>query len=149
MIVVPLTFDPKRFLKLSEVAVQCRGGVAEWRKLSSLQFHGEYLIIGLEQCETPEEARRYRGALLKIRPSESPPLPEGVYYHYQIIGLKVYTVAGDYIGEIRSILETGSNDVYVVRGEEGEQLVPALKNVIKEIDIDSKRMVIRPMETEG
>jgi 16S rRNA processing protein RimM len=75
-------------------------------------------------------------------------LPEGVYYHYQIIGLGVYTVDGDYLGKIMSIFETGSNDVYVVRGEDKEYLIPAIKDVIKEIDLEAKKMIVKLMEAE-
>ncbi|MCI0903504.1 MAG: 16S rRNA processing protein RimM, partial [Chloroflexi bacterium] len=64
------------------------------------------------------------------------------YFHYQLIGLKVRTVAGEELGELAEILETGSNDVYVVRGVAGEILVPALSPVVREIDIDAGLMVV-------
>jgi len=75
---------------------------------------------------------------------ESPPLPEDVYYYYQIIGLKVFTVDGVYIGGVSDIIETGSNDVYVVRDEEKEYLIPAIRDVIKDIDIGNRRIIISP-----
>lgn len=96
VIVLPLTFDPERFSKLNEVAVQVRDRI-EHKKLRSVRPHQNNLLIGFEGCETPEDARRYRGALVKIKGSESPKLPDGVYYHYQIIGLSVYTINGDHL----------------------------------------------------
>ncbi|WP_333652123.1 ribosome maturation factor RimM [Dissulfurispira sp.] len=147
VIVLPLTFDPERFSKLKEVAVQVQDRI-EHKKLKSVRPHRNNLLIGFEGCETPEDARRYRGALIKIKESESPKLADGVYYHYQIIGLSVYTIDGDYLGKIMSIFETGSNDVYVVRGEEREYLIPAIKDVIREIDLEAKKMIVKLMEAE-
>jgi 16S rRNA processing protein RimM len=147
VIVQPLTFDPKRFSGLKEVAVQVRDRI-EQKKLRSVRPYKNNVLIGFEGCETPEDARRYRGALIKIRESESPKLAGGVYYHCQIIGLNVYTIDGDYLGKIMSIFETGSNDVYVVIGEDREYLIPAIKDVIQEIDLETKKMIVKPMEVE-
>ncbi|MCL4537491.1 MAG: ribosome maturation factor RimM [Nitrospirae bacterium] len=145
LMVLPLTFDPERFSGLGEVAVQHQG-VIEWKRLKSVRPHKNNLLLSFEGCGTPEDARKYRSALIKIKKSESPKLPTGVYYQYQIIGLSVYTVKGDYLGEVESIFETGSNDVYVVRGEDKEYLVPAIKDVVKEIDLESKKIIVKPME---
>lgn len=147
VIVLPLTFDPKRFSKLKEVAVQVQDRI-EQKKIRSERPYKNNLLIGFEGCETLEDARRYRGALIKIKESESPKLPDGVYYYYQIIGLGIYTIDGDYLGKITSIFETGSNDVYVVRGEDREYLIPAIKDVIKEVDLEAKKMTVKPMEAE-
>ena len=67
--------------------------------------------------------------------SDIPNAKEGEYFHFQLIGLNVWTVSGDELGEITEILETGSNDVYVVAGPEGEVLVPALGHVVIDIDV--------------
>lgn len=147
VIVQPLTFDPKRFSELKEVTVQVKNRI-EQKKIGSVRLHKNNLLITFSGCETPEDARRYRGALIKIKESESPKLPDGVYYHYQIIGLNVYAINGEYLGKIKSILETGSNDVYIVRGEDREYLIPAIKDVVKEIDLESKKMIVKPMEVE-
>lgn len=147
VVVQPLTFDPKRFSELNEVAVQVQNRI-EQKKIRSVRPHKNNLLIAFEGCETPEDARRYRGALIKIKESESPKLPEGVYYHYQIIGLGVYTIDGEYLGKITSIFETASNDVYVVRGEEREYLIPAIKDVIREINLGAKKMIVKLMEAE-
>lgn len=156
MLAMPLTFDPERFFRLHEVAIPPRGrgsekghpdGPAVWKKLKSVRLHGNLLLLALEGCESPEEARRYRGALLQIKRSESPHLPEGTYYHYQIIGLAVHRVDGTHLGKVVAILETGSNDVYVVRGEGREYLIPALREAIKQIDLESKKMTVELMDS--
>ncbi len=145
LIVMPLTFDQDRLLKLHEVSIESQG-VTEKKRIISVRPHKNNLLIGFEGCENPEDARKYRGALIKIEESESPRLPDGIYYHYQIIGLDVYTDKGEYLGQVRSILQTGSNDVYIVRGKDREYLIPAIKDFIKEIDLKTSKMIVRPME---
>lgn len=165
ILVLPLTFDPKRFFDLQKVAIHFEtphkssktssrvknspGNEKhdpEWKRLKSVKSHNDLILLGLENCDTPEEARKYRGALIKISHTESPELPEGLYYHYQITGLSVYTVDGDLLGEIVEIMETSSNDIYVVRGNSREYLVPAIKDVIKDIDLKSGKMTVKLME---
>jgi len=85
---------------------------------------------------------RLTGQWLCVDQSSVPEAEEGEYFHYQIIGLKVISVTGEDLGEITDILETGSNDVYVVVGLTGEILVPAIRDVIKEIDVLSGLMTV-------
>ena len=74
------------------------------------------------------------------------PLPEGEYYHDQIIGLQVVTTGGERIGEITDILEGQSNDNYIVRGARGEVLIPAIADVIRFIDLAAGRLTIEAIE---
>lgn len=69
-----------------------------------------------------------------------------MYYHEQIIGTSVYTTQGELIGIVESILETGSNDVYVVKQDEREYLIPAIKDVIKKVDLKNGRILIETIE---
>ncbi len=82
------------------------------------------------------------GRYLTIPPSESPQLPDGEYFHFQLLGLRVETTEGELLGKITEILETGSNDVYVVKGETGEVLVPALTGVITDVRVDEGVMLV-------
>jgi 16S rRNA processing protein RimM len=76
-----------------------------------------------------------------------PPLPEGEYYHHQLLGLLVFNETGTLLGKIVEIIETRANDVYVVQPEEGsELLLPALKDVILGVDLNTGRMLVRPPE---
>ena len=74
------------------------------------------------------------------------PLPEGQYYHHQIIGLKVRTTRGEYIGEITDILSGQSNDNYIVRGPTGEVLIPAIEDIVKAVDLDAGIVTIEAIE---
>jgi len=107
----------------------------------------EGLLIDFEGDNTPEEARLKTNLLVFVRTDELPPLPEGEYYHHQLIGLQVETIAGDNLGTLFDILKTGANDVYVVRSpDHPEVLLPAIKDVIISVDIARKVMVVNPPE---
>ena len=88
------------------------------------------------------QAKTLIGAELFIPQSELPELDEDTYYWYDLIGIEVVTMTGEFLGRIESIIETGSNDVYVVKSNEKEVLIPALESVVLEIDLAHKRMQV-------
>ncbi|MEJ2549349.1 MAG: ribosome maturation factor RimM [Anaerolineales bacterium] len=72
------------------------------------------------------------------------PLPEGEFFHWQIVGLHVITTAGEELGTIEEIMETGANDVYLVRDSTGKEiLLPAIESVIQDVDLENERIVVR------
>ena len=83
--------------------------------------------------------------MVEIAEETLPPLQKNEFYHRQIIGLIVVTPEGKKIGQIAEIIETGSNDVYVVKGQGKEYLIPAIKDVISCIDLSSGTVIIAPM----
>jgi 16S rRNA processing protein RimM len=92
-------------------------------------------------------ADRFRHALLQIPENELPPLPEGEYYRFQLIGLTVVTREDTVLGTLDEIIETGANDVYRVHPSEGaDVLLPALADVIVSVDLAARRMVVDPPE---
>jgi 16S rRNA processing protein RimM len=80
-----------------------------------------------------------------IEQNQDNPLPDGQYYHRQIIGLKVRTTQGELLGDVTEILTGKSNDNYIVRGERGEVLIPAIEDVIRSIDLKRGEIVIEPI----
>lgn len=106
------------------------------------------LALTFAGVETPEQADRFRGLDLEILESALPPAPEGAYYHYQIIGLRVVTSQGGTLGRVKEILETPGNDVYVVVPEAGgaEVLIPAIGDVVKKIDVRAGVITADPPE---
>jgi 16S rRNA processing protein RimM len=78
--------------------------------------------------------------------SQDYPLPEGQYYHDQIIGLQVKTTRGELLGTITEVLSGKSNDNYIVRGARGEILIPAIEDVVKAIDLDQGCITIEAIE---
>jgi 16S rRNA processing protein RimM len=100
------------------------------------------MVLKLVEVDSPEAAEALRGNTLTIPPSSLPSLPEDTYYHYHLIGMEVYTREGRPLGVIADILITGSNDVYVVRKGTKDLLVPALPDVILDVDVSKGRMIV-------
>ena len=104
------------------------------------------LVLRLDGIETGEQAEALRGKWLEVPQEQVPPLPRGRYYHFQLMGMRVYTVQDQYLGVIDEILATGANDVYLVREGGKEVLIPALEEVIKEVDVENGIMRVELME---
>jgi len=115
-------------------------------QLTSIDVHKQYIVLGIEGISTPDEARLLVGCSILIEKKRFKTLPPGEYYWFEIVGLKVFTESGELLGEVKEILPTGSNDVYVVRDRSKEYLIPATQPVIREIDLKRGIMVIHPLE---
>ncbi|MFN3974456.1 MAG: ribosome maturation factor RimM, partial [Dehalococcoidia bacterium] len=129
-----LTERPERFRRGSELFIQGKP-----YRLQRVRREKGALIVWLAGVETPEAAQALRGQLLEV--PFTPPPPER-FYHFQILGLEVWTDTGEFLGNVQDILQTGSNDVYVVHGPRGEVLIPAIDAVVQKIDLDKRRMVV-------
>jgi 16S rRNA processing protein RimM len=114
--------------------------------VDSVRRHGEEMLLLLKNIHGRDEAERLRGKIFSIRVDDLPPLPKGVYYLHQIEGLEVFTEQGERLGRVKEILKTGANDVYVVQGDKGEILLPAIPQVIRAVRLEEKRIVVRLME---
>jgi len=137
-----LTDFPNRFRQLRTVYLgeEARPVTLErWRPL------GDQVLLKFREINTPEEAALFRGQLVLIPEEEVIPLPAGQYYLYQIIGLDVVTDNGQVLGRVTEVLATGCNDVYVVQGPLGEILVPAIPDVVQTVDLEGRRLVVRPL----
>jgi len=136
-----LTDIPDRFAQIERVYIRHRPF-----RVRGTRTVQRGILLQLEGIDDPEAVDKLRGAAIEIPIAEIAPLPEGQYYIHDLIGLKVQTVQGQVLGHLREVIETGSNDVYVVaRQEKDEVLVPAIKDVVKEIDLHTGRMVIDPI----
>lgn len=127
---------------LAEVETVYLGEAAEPHSLRGVRIHRKQLLVQLADCSDRETADTFRGQLVQIRGEAASPPPPGRYYQHQLLGLSVVTDEGEALGEIVEIIETGSNDVYVVRGPAGELLLPVLRSVIQSIDLEARRVVV-------
>ena len=110
--------------------------------VEKLRWHRDALLLKLGNCDDRDQADELRGLLVQILIEDAVPLEEGEYYHFQLIGVRVETESGEWLGQVVEVLETGANDVYVVRGPWGEVLLPAVDDVVIELDLELKRMVV-------
>jgi 16S rRNA processing protein RimM len=105
-------------------------------RIHSMRHHGDFLLFLFDGYSNPEEVAELRNLLVFVRADDRPPLPEGEYYQHQLLGLRVIGDDGQMLGTLTQILETGANDVYIVRPETGpEILLPAIESVVKQIDL--------------
>jgi 16S rRNA processing protein RimM len=137
-----ITNHPDHLTKIRTVFL---GEEHEQFRASRIRPHpnGKEALVKLAGLDSPEEAAERRGQLVRIALADAPPLPEGEYYHYQLLGIDAVDEAGTFLGRLAEIIETGSNDVYVVRGPAGEVLLPVIEGVILSVDPDAGRMVVR------
>jgi 16S rRNA processing protein RimM len=106
-----------------------------------------YVYLRLKGFNDRSSTEKLRHALLQVPESDLPPLPDGQFYRFQLIGLAVVDRAGDVLGTLDEVIETGANDVYRVHPESGpDLLLPALDDVIVIVDLAARRMVVDPPE---
>ncbi len=141
--VIPLTDFPERFYELKYILLE-NGSKIE---VEDAHFHKQFVLLKFRGLNTRNDIEHLRGKLIYVKREDLVPLPEGHYYQFEIIGLEVYTGQGQYIGEVTDILSTGSNDVYVAE-REGQKpvLIPALKEVVRKIDLDGGKMIVELQE---
>lgn len=100
------------------------------------------MVVRFHGIDSRNAAEALRGKRVHVREKAVPPPPEDTYYYYQVLGMQVVTVEGEEVGAVTEILTTGANDVYVVRREGKETLVPAIADVVVEVDVERRRMVV-------
>ncbi|HEY8489769.1 MAG TPA: ribosome maturation factor RimM [Dehalococcoidia bacterium] len=140
--VQPLTdFPEERFAPGAEVWLRGRRYAVDGARL-----HRGYVYLRLTGVHSANDAEALRDALVEVPEAALRPLPPGEYYRFQILGLAVYSTEGEYLGQVRDVLTTGSNDVYVVRDDGPELLVPAIDDVVKDVDLAAGRMTVELLE---
>lgn len=130
---------PERIKQLKRVFVEKDGLSSEYGVVEAF-IHGQFWVLYLKGITDLDAAARLNGSLLLIPKKERLKLPKDTFYLDEIIGLTVYTTAGAKLGKVADILQTGSNDVYVVRPIDSGQpdiLIPALKSVVRSINADT------------
>jgi 16S rRNA processing protein RimM len=123
------------------------GDKHESATFDTVRVHGDSLLISLRGYDTPEAVGRFRNQWVHVKAKDVPPLPEGQHYKYEIVDLEVIDDQGNPLGRIAEILETGANDVYVVRDEAGREiLLPAIPSVVLEVDMELRQMKVHLLE---
>ncbi len=132
----PSRFDSLQLAYLGDAAHAEPCGVVNSRR------HGDRVILSFEGYSDRTSAEALRELLVQIPVEEVRPLPEGEYYPYQLVGLDVVTLDGEDLGRISDVLFASANDVYVVNGPRGEILLPAISQVIRQVDLSAGRVVV-------
>lgn len=139
----PFTDDISKFEELKYIYIQLKSELKRV-KIEQVRYNKNQVLLKLEGIDSIEEAEKYRNFYLKIEKKSQEELGEDTYYIVDLIGIDVYSDNDEYLGKIEDVFPTGSNDVYVVKDNLGKQiLVPAIAEVVKEVDLKNKKMVIK------
>lgn len=147
MRVFPTTEDPSRFERLKEIIVEICGK-RETFHIQKVAFHKQFVLLTVKEITDINVAELYKNGRILIPDAMAIPLGEDEYYNRDLYGLKVVTEEGEELGEITEIFPTGSNDVYVVKkdGKGKELLLPAIKDCIKNVDLENGVMTVKLLE---
>ena len=138
----PFTDDISKFEDLKYVYIQLKNELKKV-KIEQVRYNKNQVLVKLEGIDSIEEAEKYRNFYLKTEKESQEDLGEDTYYIVDLIGLDVYSDKNEYLGKIEDVFPTGSNDVYVVKDNLGKQiLIPAIADVVKEVDLKNKKMII-------
>lgn len=141
----PLTDFPERFKK-DTVYTYEKNNINRDLTIETSRPHKNFYVIKFREIADMNAAEDLKGGFLKISRDDLMELSADSFYIFEIIGMEVVTDDGIILGAIKDVLQTGSNDLYVVQGEKKEYLIPALKEVVIDIDREKRKMIIKPME---
>jgi 16S rRNA processing protein RimM len=143
--VTPLTDFPERFRELKTALLDDGTSLP----IESVRYHQQFVLLKFRGMDNRNDIEHLRGKLIKVERKDLVQLPAGHYYIFDIVGLEVYTEEEEYLGKITDVLETGSNDVYIVEQKDKQPLlIPALKSVVLQIDIPTGKMIVKLQEWE-
>jgi 16S rRNA processing protein RimM len=146
MKVFPTTDDVRRFKKLKEVLLE-KGSEYLPLEIEGVKFFKQFVIIKFKGYDSINDIEKYKGMSLFVTRENAVPLKKDEYFMADLIGLKVEDDAGQALGELTDVLQTGANDVYVIRCEEGgELLLPAIKQCILDVDVEDGVMKVHVLE---
>jgi 16S rRNA processing protein RimM len=138
----PFTDDISQFEKLKSILIVKDGKLSEV-EIEETKYSKNQVLLKLKGIDTVEEAEKYRGCYLKIARSNSKKLPKDTYFIADLLGLTVYTDENILLGKVEDIYNSGANDIYVIKSEDGKQiLLPGTKEVIKQIDLEQERITV-------
>lgn len=143
--ILPVTDEPKRFLDLKEVIVD-NGKSKSIYKIERVWFHKNFVIIKFYEISDMTSAEKLKGTSIKIDRKEALPLNKDEYYISDLYDMDVYTDENEYLGKIDDIIFTASNDVYQVKCDGKNILLPAIKQCILNVDLNSRKMTVHLME---
>lgn len=145
--VFPLTNDPERFYNLNYIWIfDDKKNERIKFEIESVRILPNGLFLKLKGIDSRNDAERFKGFFLNVDEENTIELKENEYFIKDLLHINVYTDDGKYLGSISDVLQTGANDVYVVKCKDSEILLPAIRDVIKEVDIKNRTMIVHLLE---
>ena len=136
------TDEIERFEELKFVLIEKNNQLVKY-EIKEVKYQKQMVLLKLNGIDNMNQAETFKGCYLKIERKYAKKLPEDTYFIADLIGLNVYTDEGKLLGRLEDIYNSGSSDIYVVKNELGKQiLLPAIKDVIKQIDLNDEKIVV-------
>lgn len=144
--VFPTTDDPNRFKKLKKVLLDT--GIQKLElEVAGVKFFKKFVILKFKEFDDINQVEKYRKCSLLVTRENAVRLKKNEYFIADLIGLKVYTEDGRFLGNLEDVMQTGANDVYQIVTEEGKEiLLPAIRQCILDVDIESGNMKVHLLE---
>lgn len=144
--VFPTTDDVKRFKKLKQVLLDT-GREQLALEVEGVKFFKQFVILKFKGIDNINDIEKYKGKSLLVDREHAVKLRKDEYFIADMIGMDVFTEDEAFFGILKDVLETGANDVYIVEGKDGQEvLIPAIKQCILNVDVEKKKMVIHLLE---
>jgi 16S rRNA processing protein RimM len=145
--VTPHTDRPERFEGLNECVLwDPATDTRDVRRITGVRRQGDAVLLVLAGCASVEASAALVGRLVALPREQALPPPPGHVYPWQLVGCRVVTDDGHPVGELSGIEPSPAHDLWVVRGAGREHLIPAVAEIVVEVDVDARRIVIRPPE---
>ena len=144
--VLPLTDSTDRFNNLDTVFLR-NSNSRTTLNIEKIRIKENTVILKLKDIENIQEAKMIVGSFLEVKRENAVKLPKDTYFLFEIIGLEVYDENNIFLGKVENIICTGSNDVYIVKDKNKKELsIPAIREVVKNIDLEKKRITIKMVD---
>lgn len=140
--VEPITDFPERFNSLREVLIRKPDGEARSAGVEGVRWKGKLALVKLAGVDDRDEAGKYGGALLGVSRRDVEPAGEDEYYHFDLVGCRVIDEEGAEVGLVKGVLRMPASDVLVVTEGGREMLVPTVKQVVKQVDLEGRVITI-------
>ena len=144
--VLPLTDSTDRFKNLDTVFLRNSNGLTTLN-IEKIRIKENTVILKLKDIENIQEAKMIVGSFLEVEREKAVKLPKDAYFVFEIIGLEVYDENNIFLGKVENVISTGSNDVYIVKDKNKKELfIPAIREVVKNINLEKKRITVKMVD---
>ncbi len=143
--ILSLHGEPERFLELRELILVAEDGSEARVEVDKVRIHKGHALIRFKNVTDRTSAGKLKGSYVRLTGGELTVSEEARLEHEKLIGLEVFTKQGDRLGVLEEVIQTGANDVYEVVDGERSVLLPAISDVIVEVDLPNGRMVVDPL----
>jgi 16S rRNA processing protein RimM len=144
--VQPMTEDPDRFQVLERIFLSHDDMDRVPFHVTDVKNGHKFVILHLEGIDSIEDAEKWRNAWVQIPRQECPPLPEGRHYYFELVDMTVVTTDGRIVGQVDDIQSYPAHDIFVVRTDDHQYLIPNVPSIVVKIDVENGKMVIDPID---